>query len=255
MITRIKQNEDVINYLKQNLHENLNILNFLKYKPDVDVLIFEDDVRHGIILEVVLDGEERDCFLATRNQAFLRTYRASMDGDYAFQAVPCDIAEMILDGDKPDWCGECKTFVLTGDFSPVDVRGYQIERLTMDDAAECHSFYPWKSDDSINQFYDSIERRETACVRIGGELAAWVLVHADDGSMGPLYTKEEFRRKGLGEMLVSRLIADLLVAGYVPYAHIQQNNDAPLNMIAKFNGMTFSHDCWFFGIEKRGLDE
>ena len=91
---------------------------------------------------------------------------------------------------------------------------------------------------------------DSSCVRIEGELAAWCLVHSDDGTLGPLFTKEKFRRQGLAELVSADLINKLVAKDIIPYLHIVEDNDPSLRLITKLEGMRHTHDCLWFGVVK-----
>ena len=250
MITIAKQSAEIISFLRQNLHENLNALAHLEHRPDANIMLYNNNLENGLIIE---NAKVQRClyYVATRSPEFMNEFWAALPPvDCVFSGVPKDIAYMFLQGKRFSWKSFCKTYVLTGEFQPLQSSEYKKESLFIEDADEVDKHYAYRSKSSLADFRKCIETRETACIRIDNQLASWVLVHLDDGSIGPLYTKKKFRRKGLAELVLSRQIENLLANGRIPYAQIHDYNMAPLTLIKKFPGMEYSHDCAWFGIDK-----
>ena len=249
MITKSIQNSEIIRYLEQDTYTNLNILNYLQYNRDADVYLSRNDPDRGVI---VGDKAQDFFFLATDCLDFLAGFWALLPpGDKCFSAVPKPIALAFCRDKDVQWQSPCRTYVLKGAFERPSHLPYADESLTLEDAEEVDRYYTFRSEDSIHFMRENISLRESACIRIDGELAAWCTVHAEDGSMGPLYTKEAYRGRGLAHIVLLRLMDKLIANGVTrPYAHIAENNTAPLRLIEKIPGMAYNHDCIWFGVGK-----
>jgi len=104
------------------------------------------------------------------------------------------------------------TYVLTGEPEHIETSEYNVGSLTLEDAEEIDEYYNFRSDYSLQSFRENITLRDSTCVRIDGELAAWCCVHAEDNSMGPLFTKEAYRGRGLALIVSLRLMEKLTLA-------------------------------------------
>jgi len=238
--------DNIIKYLQKDRCINLNALSYLKY--DADVYIYNDDIENGVVI-----GAQRQnfFFLATCNKGFLDEFWKYLTaGHKMFSGVPKSIADVMLAGREPVWHSPCKVFIHNGTpiFEPSP--DFIIERLTLDDAEEVDEYYTYKSDSSINRIRESIGKADSVCIRIDGTLAAWCLVHMEDGSLGPLYTKAEFRGRGLAEAVATRLMRQLADKDMPIYVQIADDNVASLALIKKIDGLEFSHDCVWFGLDK-----
>ena len=69
-----------------------------------------------------------------------------------------------------------------------------------------------------------------------------------EGSMGMLYVFPEFRCRGYGAALQKYLIAETMEKGFVPFAQVEKENIASLNLQKKL-GMTISENLivWMWG--------
>jgi hypothetical protein len=252
MIIKIKQNAEIINFLKRGGYINLNILGYLDYNKDADVYLFDGSADNGLI---VGDADCGTFFLAADNPDFLTEFwRGLPNGEKMFPGAYLPYALALIENKqikkKLIWKNPCNVYTLTGKFEPYENSSFKDDVLTLDDAEEVNNYYTYKSEHSIFAIRESILKRDTSCVRINGELASWCCVHANDASMGPLFTKEKFRGRGIGAVTASRLIEKLLAKDIVPFGHIVENNNASIAMVSKIKGMKYTHDCLWFGAEK-----
>jgi len=106
------------------------------------------------------------------------------------------------------------------EFRPFSV-GPPLESLREEDAPilAAHSQY----EEGEPYWLDRIRRAPSAAVRIGGELAAWMIVHAN-GSIGMLYTMEKFRNQKLGRFVASALAEKQFGRGRAVYCYIVDGN-------------------------------
>ena len=247
MITILNDKSAVVRYLSNEFYENLNACNYLQNITEAKVYIYDGDINGGLI--VAHEGGRN--FLATKNSLFMSEWWDTLPKNhYFFPGVPNDVADIFLKDRKPEWTSPCKVYALTGEFKIEPKSKYICESLTPQDAEEVDEHYTYRYEGTLERLRKDIINMDSSCVRIGGELAAWCLVHGDDGTLGPLYTKEKFRRQGLAELVSADLINKLVAKNTIPYMHIVEGNNASLGLIAKFEGFQHTHDCLWFGVVK-----
>ena len=250
MISILNDKSAAVKQLSTEFYENLNASNYLQNIPDSKAYIFNNDISEGLI--VAHDGGRN--FLATRNPVFMSEWwDMQQQGHYFFPGIPNDIAEIFLRDKQPEWTSPCEVYALTGDFNQEVKSIHTCERLKPQDAEEVDEHYTYRYEGTLERLRYNIINMDSSCVRIDSELAAWCLVHGDDGTLGPLYTKEKFRRQGLAELVSVDLINKLLAKKVIPYVHIVEGNDPSLGLISKLGGMEFTHDCLWFGVIKGGV--
>ena len=254
MITIIKQNNDILKFLEQDKYTCLNILGYLDYNPTADIYLWENDLNNGLI---VGDDKEPDFFFVhTLNTAFIQAFWESLPpGNKYFSAVPKPMAlifqHYFVTPENTLFQNICQVYALKGNFEPIESSIYQVESLTLADAEEVDKYYIYRHDNSIIGIRENIALKDSACIRIDGQLAAWCTVHAEDNSLGPLYTKEQYRGQGLAAIVVSDLIKKLLAKSIIPYAQIVEGNNSSLSLVKKFTGLEYTHDCVWFGVNKK----
>ena len=248
MITKTRAEDQVVKFLEVGKHTNLNMLNYLRYDRNADVYLYGSGIKNGVII----GNAEQDFFFAsTECPSFIDEFWALLpSGHKVFSGVPMPAVRIFEQRHSFVWGSRCNVYVFTGEFEAVENPKYKSEALTLEDAEEVNRHYTYKSETSIDYMRESILTNESSCIRVNGELASWCMVHPEDGSMGPLYTKEQFRGLGLAKIITSRLIKKLLAKEIIPYVQIVSDNAASLNLIKDFEAMKYSHDCSWFGIDK-----
>ena len=248
MITRTTNNDAVMEYLERDRYTNLNILGHLKNNRDAGVYLYDDDLQNGVIV----GGEELDFFfLGSSNPDFLNEFWDMLPpGHKCFSGAPKHIARVIQKDRKVEWENPCKVFALKGEFKRTEDARYCCESLTEADAEEVDKYYTYRSDHSLLRIRDNIARYDSSCIRVDGQLASWCAIHAEDSSMGPQYTKEEFRGLGMAAVVTSWLMEKLIARDITPFVQIIEHNSIPLHAITKLCGMEYTHDCAWFGVEK-----
>ena len=251
LITKISADDQIIKFLEAEKHINLNMRNYLSYDQNAEVYLYDGDIKNGVIA----GNAGQDFFFAsTECLNFIDEFWALLPGGHkVFSGVPAPTARVFEQRHNFVWQSYCNVYVFTGEFEEFENPEYKAEALTLEDAEEVNHYYTYKSEVSLKYICENILTMDSSCIRVNGELAAWCMVHAEDGSMGPLYTKEEFRRLGLAKIITSRMINKLLAKEIIPYVQIVSSNAASLNLIKGFEAMRYSHDCSWFGIDKGNL--
>ena len=248
MISISKQNEAVIGYLERGKYQSLNALYYLRNFSGADVYLYNGDIENGVIV----GAEEQDFFyLNTYDPGFMREFWETLPpGHKCFSGVPRLIADVFMKDTGAEWTTPGRSYALRGEYRRVDDARYADDRLILSDAEEVNEYYTYKSEDSLDRIRQCIMLRDSSCVRIDGRLAAWCAVHLEDSSMGPLYTKGEYRGLGLAALVTSRLMEKLIAKNYLPYMQIVEDNDTSMHVADKISGIAYTHDSIWFGVEK-----
>jgi len=247
MIKITKEKDAAKAYLERDKYINLNILGYLRNFKDADIYLYNGDIESGIIV----GDEERDFFyLSTRDPDFLAEFWGTLPpGHKCFSGVNKSVAEIFQEGKEVVWQNPCKVYAHKGEFERVFDSRYEAESVVLADAEEIDKYYTFRSEDSIYGIRESIVRYDSSCIRVDGEIASWCLTH-DDTSMGPLYTKEQYRESHMAWVVTSFLMDKLIAKGIIPFVQILDNNNISLDMAGKIKGMEYTHDCAWFGVEK-----
>ena len=108
------------------------------------------------------------------------------------------------------------------DFRPV-FSTHEIESLNTEDAKTLAENSPY--DQGEEYALARIRNAPTTAIRIGGELASYMVVHAN-GSIGMLHTMDRFRGQGLARVVVSALVEAQFDRARAAYCYIVEGNEA-----------------------------
>jgi len=108
------------------------------------------------------------------------------------------------------------------DFRPV-FSTHRIESLKTGDAKTLAENSPY--DQGEEYALARIKNAPTAAIRVDGELASYMVVHAN-GSIGMLHTMDRFRGQGLARVVVSALVEAQFARGREAYCYIVEGNEA-----------------------------
>lgn len=120
----------------------------------------------------------------------------------------------------------------------------EIRLMKEDDAEEASNMYFGSADEAK----EHIRRGLVYGGFCGGKIAAMIGRHYQ-GSMGLLVVKEEYRRRGFGEIMEKFLINSLLERGLTPYCQVVEGNTASLSLQRKL-GLDISENMLYWLIKK-----
>ncbi|KAN0041662.1 hypothetical protein ACTFIV_004206 [Dictyostelium citrinum] len=119
--------------------------------------------------------------------------------------------------------------------------------LKYEDAETINNKWQYKSNESINFLRWSCTQNISAGYRINGELVSWIIMYTD-GSIGSLYTLEEFRGKGFSKKVVSYILIKFFENGFdLPYCFVRDNNISSQKVMRSFGFKSSSLVKWVFG--------
>lgn len=124
--------------------------------------------------------------------------------------------------------------VYQGKSAPSVPRVCSVRKLTEEDADAVLSRLPYDEEDIRR----SLANGQMLGAFIDGELVGRIGVHTE-GCMGQLQVMEQFRRRGIGQVLEAQLIKELLSRQITPYGQIERENTASLEL-ARAMGFTVS---------------
>lgn len=126
----------------------------------------------------------------------------------------------------------------------IDKSELEIRLMKEEDAEEASAMY-------FNSQENALEHIRQGLVYCGlhkGKIACMIGRHGE-GSMGMLVVKEEYRRKGYGEIMEKFLINSLLERGLIPYCQVIEGNTASLSLQRKL-GLDISENLLYWMIKE-----
>jgi len=242
-LIQVKKTDEILEFLNQNRLINLNIIG--KIENNSELPIFTDDSSNptGVLVK---SGYMH--FLYTENDSFIDAVLEEhmQEGFFGFAGLEESIAHKIKARYVEHWCNPCTIYVYTQPSVELMNGDYDVRAVAYADAAIVDKYYEFRNERSIKAIQSDIKNRPSSAVYIDGEPVCWVLVH-EDNSMGIMYTREEYRRKGLAEVVSRDLVQRIIAKGGTPYLQIiGRNTKSP--GLAKKCGFTVAGRCEWFGI-------
>ena len=172
------------------------------------------------------------------------------EGYLKFSSIPHEVQKAVERRRKLIRGSPVGMFILEKkDFRPV-FSSHRIESLKTEDAKTLAENSPY--DQGEEYALARIRNAPTAAIRIEGELASYMVVHAN-GSIGMLHTMDQFRGQGLARVVVSALVEAQFDRGREAYCYIVEGNEASERV---FEGVGFKRvmDVYWSAFERREVE-
>ena len=229
MLIRTEKSQEIIDFLKEDLLINLNILGILENVPEAEV--FVDNLRKptGVFVK-----KGYFHYLYSKEDDFIQGVLDSFteDGYYGFSGVEESIAEKIKERYKVNWENPCILYHMPKENLDLSRIKHPVESIRIEDAEIVDQYYQFRNDFSLEAIRRDIQDRPSSAVYVDGELACWLLIH-DDNSMGIMYTKEAYRKKGYAVDVTLDLAAKIFQKGEIPFLQIVDSNIMSPGLAAK----------------------
>jgi len=226
--------------------------------PDLEAEIFRTDetfiVKSTGFLIPYLDQSVRSEESIRKLLSFHEIENEDADSELMFAGIPDDQAQIIMA--HPDfetvWQEPCYLYVYEDKPYEVDetklFQNLRVDVLRSSDVDKVFKYYTFP-DDGPEYISEVIENELTFCLRDGDDPVSW-LVRREDGSMGIMYTMENYRRMGLGHYLTQFLVNAIIKRGETPYLHIHVPNTASIKLAESLGFKRVERVNWF-GIRRK----
>lgn len=244
MIVQTQKTDAIINYLNQNTIANLNILGVLQNHTDIEVYTDSPENPSGVL---VRSGYFN--YIYTEKDGFIHEVLDNLfckRGHYGFSGVSRPLAEKVqkTKGFTLEWQNRCSLYYLPKENLDEGLIKTPVQSINIKDAKTINHFYSYRSKYSLHDIKDCIINRPSSAVYVNRDIASWVLVH-DDNSMGIMYTKEEYRKKGYAVDVTIDLSKKIFEKGNIPFLHIVETNTMSPGLAQKCGFMPHGYGDWF----------
>lgn len=241
MIKRVEASASIFEYLRKNEIVNLNIIGIIENEPEAEIFSNSDGQPKGV---VVRNGymnyiyTEEDSFL---DEAFETLFQV---GFFGFSGVYRPIAEKIKKKYIVNWESRCDLYYHPGNNLDLGLIKNSVHKAELRDANIIDELYNYRSEWSLDAIKKDIIKRPSSVIYDNGEIASWVLVH-NDNSIGLMYTKDKFRKRGYALDVTIDITANILESGKIPYLHINETNNMSPGLAKKCGFVKYGHADWF----------
>jgi hypothetical protein len=221
MIIKTNNSKKIIEFLNTNPIVNLNIIGFMESEPDADIYVDNIECPTGVVA-----AKGYFSYIYTENDQFLDEVLNTMykNGYYGFSGVYRPLAEKIRSRFKIDWESRCALYYYPNEKVDLSVIKNPVRPIEIKDAETIDYYYTYRDDTSLERIKIDIEKRDSSAIYVDDDIACWVLIH-NDNSMGIMYTKEEYRKRGYAVDVTVDLTNKILKSGRTPFLQINEANN------------------------------
>jgi hypothetical protein len=238
--------EKIIDFLKEDLIQNLNMLGIIKNIFDIEIYVDNVDNPRGVLLK---NGYFN--YIYTKEDSFIDDICNNLceaEGFYGFSGLEENIKIKLAKNFTSHWETPCDLYYLPKEnFNPT-LRKNIATSVDIKDAETIDFYYDYKSNESLRNIKNDISSRPSSAIYKDGEIASWVIIH-NDNSMGIMHTKEEHRGKGYAVDVTIDLCEKILNQGKIPFLQIVQYNSMSPGLAKKCGFVKYGRAIWFGGIK------
>jgi hypothetical protein len=241
MIIKTKPSNAINQYLNMNKIVNSNILGVIENEPEAEIYVDNEEAPN-----IVLVRHEYFNYIYTEDDELLDEMLENLfkDNFYGFSGVHRPLADKIRRKYSLTWESRCALHYLPEENLDLNLIKNPVKDIDLEDAKTVDEFYTYRYPGSIEKIKKDILNRSTSAVYNKNDIASWVLVH-NDNSMGIMYTKEEYRKKGYAVDVTIDLASKIISQGKVPFLQIVKANTMSPGLAAKCNFVNHGYTDWF----------
>lgn len=238
---------EIYDFLNKNKLDSLNILGFLANNDDCEAWVNDGEINCTVVRQ---RGSDMFFINAYSFESVKEAVRDifSREKSIVFSGVRKEVADMLSQlADKTNedlLYDDCYLYYYPEKSIDISDIPSNVGKIKSECAETLDYFYTYRSESSLEKIKHEIALRPTAATYLDGEIACWTLIH-EDGSMGAMFTKPQFRNKKLAVNTSRFLISEVLKSGNIPFVHIVDINE-PSIRLAKKIGLIFAYPVvWF----------
>jgi GNAT superfamily N-acetyltransferase len=212
---------DVLEYLKKNKADNINIINFIENYP----IHYMERIGNSVCIKGVSDRNW--IYISSKSSKELELIKNKLDSsDKNFAIIEDWMIPIITNGSKIKWKLSTMRLVLTSN-ETLPEPTHNMSELIAEDSKFIYENSDYKNYVSIEYIMDRIVNGISSCVRIMDKPVAWGITQ-DDGAIGFLHVLPEYRKSGYGRDITVDLINKVRNKGHIPFVHIEEKNDSSM---------------------------
>ena len=241
IITKTKKSKSIMEYLKKNEIVNLNIIGIIENESEAEIYVDNEDVPNGVL---VRHGYFN--YLYTEDDNFLDKVLEELfkDNFYGFSGLYRPIAEKIKRRYLVTWENRCSLYYLPKENLDLSLIKNPVRSIDIEDSETVDDFYTYRDSESIEKIKKDILYRPSSAVYVNGSIASWVLTH-NDNSIGIMYTKKEYRKKGYAVDVTIDIASKIIKSGKIPFLQIVESNNMSTGLAAKCGFESHGYADWF----------
>jgi 8-oxo-dGTP diphosphatase len=219
----MNQKNDVLEYLKKNETDNINIINFIESYPTHYI----EKIGKSVLVKGVSDRNW--VYISSKSDEELKIIKNKLgNNDKSFAIIEDWMIPILTKESKIKWKLSTMRLLLPSQVTlskPI----HTLSELTAEDSYFIYENSDYKKYISIEYIIERISNGVSSCIRSMNKPIAWGITQ-DDGAIGFLHVLPEYRRKGYGRDITVDLIQKVRAKGKVPFVQIEEKNEKSMRL-------------------------
>lgn len=223
----------------------VNVVNLIENESNWEILVDNLENPRGFIFKsndwyVPYSPNDEIAFEMIRNLNYKK-------GDI-FAGILKKYFDFIIATNEVDWEELCFLYYMDKEDLNISRLKHEVKDLRLEDAEIVNEFYTYKDDTSLEYLKDRITQGPSSAVFDDDDNPiSWAMVR-EDGSMGIMYTKKDYRGKGIAASVSIDLAKKVIKNNKTPFVHIVDTNAASV-ALAESIGLKKYGDVVWFGVK------
>ncbi|WP_143153611.1 GNAT family N-acetyltransferase [Caloranaerobacter azorensis] len=219
----------------------INVLGRMRFTKDWKIIVDNINRPKGFILK----SDEWNIIYSPEDEVAKNMLENMNLKGQDFAGVLKKYYDLIKNREEIDWEEQCYLYYMDKKDLDLTRIKHEVKELRVKDALVVNEYYTYKSEDSLEYIIDCIKNRPSSAIfDENGVPISWAVVR-EDGSMGIMYTKEEYRGKGLAVSVSIDLAKKVFDIGWIPYVHILVDNIPSIKLAESIGFKKYGEIVWF----------
>lgn len=234
----MNQKSEIINFLKKDQINNINILNFIENYPIHNI----EKVGDSVLVKGTSDKDW--IYISSKSVEELKILKNRLrQGDKNFAAIEDWMIPILDVTNKIKWKLSTIKLILPYDADLENIQ-YKVNELTHKDAEFIYNNSDYKDIISIDYISERITNGLNSCIRDKETPIAWAITQ-DDGAIGFLNVLSKYRRKGYARDVMIDLIKKVRSKNKNPFVHIEEENENSMRLATSIGFKKDKRVSWF----------
>ncbi len=213
----------ILEYLKKDRINNINIINFMENYP----IYYIEKIGDSVIVKGTSDRNW--IYISSKSEEELSIImRGLNNSDKNFAVMEDWMIPILKEENKMKWKLSTMRLILPHGTSISEPKQSVLE-LTVSDAEFIYENSDYQDFISIQYVIERIKNGVSSCIRYMGIPIAWGITQ-DDGAIGFLHVLAEYRNRGYAKDVMVDLIKKIRDEEKIPFGHIEEKNEKSMRL-------------------------
>ncbi|KPU26630.1 hypothetical protein TR13x_09050 [Caloranaerobacter sp. TR13] len=237
-ISNIESIKHLLNYDKI---ATINALGKMRFTNNWEIIVDNIEKTRGFILK----WDKWNIIYSPEDEVARKMLENINLKGQRFAGVLKKYYDLIKNNEEIEWEEPCYLYYMDKNNLDLARIRHEVKALKLKDAVVVNEYYTYKSKNSLKYITNCIKNRPSSAIfDKNGNPISWAVVR-EDGSMGIMYTKEEYRGKGLAVSVSIDLAKKVFDIGWTPYVHIVVKNIPSIKLAESIGFKRYGEIVWF----------